>query len=144
MIKKKLLGLFTAVALSLAAPAKAFDDSTQLLTVTNTAAAGSGVTCTLPAAAGFKHCVTKIRIDKYATAVLTASATPVSVTTTNLNGSPAFMFQADAAAQGTMQSQDHLFTPGFKSTTTNTDTTIVCPATTNVIWRVTTSYYLVF
>lgn len=111
--------------------------------VTNTGAAGAAVTLTVGAGgAGLFHYFTRIQVQRFATALLTAGATPVLVTTTNLPGTRVLSFPADAAAQGTMYTE--LLEPAqpLKSTAANTATTIVCPATTGVIWRVTADYYV--
>lgn len=111
------------------------------LGVTATAAAGTGVTLTLPASAGNFHFITGIIIQKTAAALLVAAAVPVTVTTTNLPGSPVFDFAADAAAQGTQQTL--ALTMGnapIKSSAAGVATTIVCPATTAIVWRVTVFY----
>lgn len=110
---------------------------------TVTAATGVAATLSLPApGVGLYHYITEIHIVKFATALLTAAATPVLVTTTNLTGAPIFSFSAGAELQGS--SQTYQFEPKspFKSTTANTATTIVCPATTGVIWRVNAAYYV--
>lgn len=112
-------------------------------TTTATGTAGSAVTLTITAGGvGLHHYITYLRIDRFAAALLTAAATPVVVTTTNITGSLAFTFPADAAAQGTVYTQDLLPSNPLKVTTANTNTTIVCPATTNVIWRVTALHYV--
>lgn len=113
------------------------------LSVTNTGAAGAAVTLTIPAAgAGLFHYITRIVIQRFATALLTAAAAPVVVTTTNMPGSKAFTFPADAAAQGTIYSEIVEPSQPLKSSAANTNTTIVCPLTTAVIWRVTADYYV--
>jgi hypothetical protein len=110
--------------------------------VTSTAAAAAGVTLTLPAAgAGLFHYITKLEVSAIASAARTAAATPVIVTTTNFSGSLAFSFQANAAAQGVSERQVNDFDSPLKSSVANTATTIVAPATTSVIWRVTAYYY---
>jgi hypothetical protein len=111
--------------------------------VTATAAAGTGVTLTLaaPAATCF-HYITHIEIHKFAAALLVAAATPVLVTTTNLVGNPVFDFSAGAELAGSgVRTQ---VAPGIpiKSSVAATATTIVCPATTSIIWRVTAFYYI--
>jgi hypothetical protein len=112
------------------------------LLVTNTGAAAAAVTLTLPAAgAGLFHYITKLEVSAIASAARTAAATPVIVTTTNLSGSLAFSFQANAAAQGVSERQVNDFESPLKSSVANTATTIVAPATTSVIWRVTAYYY---
>lgn len=110
------------------------------LSVTATAAAGSIVTATLPSVAAQSHYIGAIVITQTAAALLVTAAVPVTVTTTNLPGSMSFDFQAAALAQGT--NERLILAPDYpiKSTAVATNTTIVCPATTNVIWKVTVFY----
>jgi hypothetical protein len=111
--------------------------------VTAVGAAGAAVTLTLPApGAGLRQYLTYLRIAKYATALLTASATPVTITTTNIPGTPAFTFPADAAAQGSVFSYQEDFAYPVMANAQNTALTVVCPATTAVLWRVTGGYYI--
>lgn len=113
------------------------------LIVTATGVTGAAVTLTIPAGgAGLFHYIGNIRVQRHTSALLTAGATPLIVTTTNLPGSLAMSFPADAAPQG--QVSDQVFEPTqlLKSSVANTATTIVCPATTGVIWRATTMYRL--
>lgn len=111
------------------------------LSVTNTAAAGSAVILTLPAAgAGLYHFIDRIVIQRFAAAALTPAATPVLVTTTNLPGVRVFSFDASAAAQGTLVAEIVEPTRPLRSSAPNSGTTIVCPITTGVIWRVTADY----
>ncbi|MFN8995771.1 MAG: hypothetical protein ACK5X3_19190 [Pseudomonadota bacterium] len=113
------------------------------LLVSATGAAGAAVTATLPAVAGFRHVVDFIRVTRSATALLTAGATPVVVTTTNLPGPPALTFGADAAPQGVDKEGVLDFgASGLAATAVNTATTVVGPATPNVIWRVNVGYRL--
>ncbi len=111
--------------------------------ITGTAAAGSGVTLTLPApgANRFIH-ITRVRITKFAAALLVAAAAPVTMTTTNIPSTPTFDFSAREEAQGTMQTLDIQFANPMRSTTANTAVTFVCPATKNVIWRGEAEYYI--
>lgn len=109
--------------------------------LTVTAAAAAAATLTIPAAgAGLFHYINWICIEHFASALLVAAAAPVIVTTTNIPGTPSFNFRADAAAQGTLT--EKLIQNGMpiRSITANTATTVVCPATTSVLWRVTASY----
>jgi hypothetical protein len=113
------------------------------LAVTNTAAAGAAVTLSLGAPGAFLfHYITRIIIQRFATAAMTAAAAPVLVTTTNLPGSRVFTFPADAALQGSIYSEIVEPTHPIKSIAANTASTIVCPATPNVIWRATADYYV--
>lgn len=112
-------------------------------TVTATGAAAAAVTLTLAApGAGLRHYITNILIDRHATALLTAGATPVIVTTTNLPGSRAYSIPADAAAAGTVSRLQETFPRPLASSAQNTATTIVCPTTTATIWRVTADFYV--
>lgn len=113
------------------------------LTATTVGTSGSAATLTISSGgAGLYHYLCYLRIDRFCVALLTAGATPVTVTTTNISGSLAFSFPAEAGAQGTMYTQEISPSNPIKSTNAATNTTIVCPATTNVIWRVTAVYYV--
>lgn len=113
-----------------------------------TAAAGSGATATLPAPAPnvgqLFHYICYVKVGQYAAALLTAGATPVLVTTTNIGAAagPTLSFQAAALAQGV--SEEQVISPAtpLKSFASNTATTIVAPSTTSVIWRITVFYYV--
>ena len=111
------------------------------LSVTVTAAAAAAATLTIPAVAGQFHYFTRITVQRFAAALLTAGATPVLVTTTNLPGSRVFSIPADAAAAGTMWAETVGPSQPLRSSAANTATTIVAPATTSVIWRITADYY---
>jgi len=113
------------------------------LAVTVTATVGLAATLTLPApAAGLFHYITSLEIVCFATALKTAGATPVLVTTTNLPGSPIYSFAAAAAAAGT--TDIHLLVPTtpLKSAAAATATTVVAPATLLTIWRMNVTYYV--
>lgn len=110
---------------------------------TTVGTAGAATTLTLAApGAGLRHYLTYLSINRFATALLTAAATPVTVTTTNLPGTLAFSVPAEAAAQGTLDRWREDFAFPIASSAQNTATTIVCPATTSVIWRVTAGFYV--
>jgi hypothetical protein len=107
-----------------------------------TGASAAAVTLTLTApGAGLRHYLTYLVIERHATALLTAAATPVIVTTTNLPGSLAFSVPADAAAQGTVNVKQRDFRLPLASSAQNANTTIVCPATTATIWRVEAGFF---
>lgn len=113
------------------------------LLVTAVGAAGAAVTVTLAApGVGLRHYLTYIAMNRFAAALLTAAATPVTATTTNLPGSLAFSFGAEAAPQGTLDRWREDFTFPIAASAQNTATTIVMPATTSVIWRGTVGYYV--
>lgn len=113
------------------------------LLVTATGAVGAAVTATLPAVAGLRHVVDFIQVTRSATAALTASATPVLVTTTNLPGSPALTFGQDAGGIGLDKDVKLDFGgSGMAATTLGAATTVVAPAYAGVIWRTTVAYRL--
>ena len=113
------------------------------LVVTAVGAAAAAVTLTLPApGAGLRQYLAYLSINRFASALLTAAAAPVTVTTTNLPGTLAFSLPADAAAQGTLYPWREDFAYPLAGSAQNTAMTIVCPATTGVIWRVTAGYYV--
>lgn len=110
---------------------------------TATGAAGAAVTLTIASpGAGLRPYLTYLSINRFATALLTAAAAPVVVTTTNIPGSLAFSFPADAAAQGTLFPWREDFAYPIATSAQAAATTIVCPATTAVIWRVSAGYYV--
>jgi hypothetical protein len=110
---------------------------------TTVGASGAAVTLTLASpGAGLRQYLTYLSINRFAAAVLTASATPVTVTTTNLPGPLAFTFEADAATLGTKIPWREDFAYPVSAASQNTAVTIVCPVTTGVIWRVTAGYYI--
>lgn len=111
--------------------------------ITATAAAGAALTLTLPATgAGLRQYLTYLRIVKFAAAALTAAATPVLVTTTNIPGSLVFSLPADAAAQGSVFTFQEDFSFPLAGTLQNTAMTIVMPVVTGVLWRASAGYYV--
>lgn len=119
------------------------DQKAATLVVTATGAASAAVTATLPAVAGLRHYVDLLAITRSATAVLTASATPLVVTTTNLPGSPAFTVGADAAAIGVDKTVVADFgAAGLAAIAIGTATTVVAPVATGSIWRLNVAYRL--
>lgn len=109
--------------------------------ITATGAAAAAVTLTIPApGAGLFQYIDWIRIEHFATALLTAAAAPVIVTTTNIPGTPSFNFPAAAIAQGVVTEKVISNNMPVRAIAANTAVTVVCPATTAVIWRATASY----
>lgn len=110
---------------------------------TTLGAVGAATTLTLAApGAGLRHYLTYVAIARFATALMTAGATPVAITTTNLPGSLAFSFPAVAAPQGDLYPLREDFAYPLASSAQNTATTIVCPATPLAIWRITAGFYV--
>ncbi|HAI59343.1 MAG TPA: hypothetical protein DCM32_05640 [Xanthomonadaceae bacterium] len=110
--------------------------------VTAVGTAGAAVTLTLPSpGTGLRHYITYLSMTRFAAAALTAAATPVTITTTNLPGALAFSFPADAALQGSTTFLREDFAVPIASSAQATATTVVLPATTGVIWRATAGFY---
>lgn len=112
-----------------------------VLWVTATAATGAAATASLPApGAGLFNYITSVDIQLYATAARTGSATPVTVTSTNLPGSPAWLFPT-AQTIGTVARYDVPIATAIKSSAANTATTIAAPVATAGLWRINVGYY---
>lgn len=113
-----------------------------LVGITATAAVAHGVTLTIPAgAAGIFNYLSFLHIQSYAAAALTGGATPTTVTTTGILGTPSWRFATAAAIGqlfGEVKYEGHA---PIKGTAAATAMTIVCPATTNVIWTVNAAYF---
>ncbi len=136
-----------AATATLAASTAVLDDSLQGTTAplygTATGAAGAAVTLTLASpGAGLRQYITFLRILRSSSAALTAGAAPTVVTTTNLPGSMAYSFGADASPQGADKIISEDFAYPIPASTQNNTVTIVCPVTTGVIWRVSVGYYV--
>jgi hypothetical protein len=117
------------------------DQKASTLLVTATGAVSQAVTATLPAVIGLRHYIDRIDVVRSATATLTASATPVLVTTTNINGLPILTFGSDTGGIGVDKIQSIDFgASGLATTTLGGTTTIVCPIYTGVIWRINVAY----
>lgn len=122
------------------------DSNVDLITptlVTAVGAASAAVTLTLPApGAGLRQYVTYLSMNRFASALLTAAAAPVTVTTTNMPGSLAFSFGAEALPQGELDRWREDFAYPLAASAQNTAVTFVAPVTTGVIWRLTAGYYV--
>lgn len=112
------------------------------LTLTATAALSAANTLTIPAAGnGLFQYITKIIINKYAGATLTAAAAPIIVTSTNINGTPSFNFKTLANIGDSEEKVLDFQGNPLKSLASNTATTIVAPAFTGVLWKITAFWY---
>lgn len=110
------------------------------LGVTAVGAANAAVTLTIPAVASQFHYIDSIEITLYSTAARTGNATPITCTTTNLSGNPAYTW-ATAGAIGTENTKQlNNANRPIKSSVVNTATTIVCPAVTGGLWRMNVRY----
>ncbi|GEM_PF-2267445 len=119
------------------------DQKSATLLVTATGVSGAAVTATVPLVAGLRHYIDFVQVVKFNAAALTAAAAPVLLTTTNVPGSPVINFPAGAEAQGSDVVREMDFgSQGMAATAIGTNTTVVAPATTGVIWRITVAYRL--
>ncbi len=113
-----------------------------MLHVTATAAVNTGSTCTLPAAAGLFHYITKIELVKLYNVVGVAAGAGMIITSTNLPGTPAWTTEQLASAAGTaVRVIDANYQNPLKSLVANTATTFVAGAQLQTIWRWNVSYY---
>jgi hypothetical protein len=113
------------------------------LAAVNAGIAGAAVTLTIPApSAGLRQYVGSIRIERHAAALLTAGASPILVTSTNLPSTPSFSIPVEAAEPGAVYEKIVDLNRALAATAQATAVTVVAPATTGVIWRMTAYYYL--
>lgn len=92
---------------------------------------GAAVTLTVPVDGARRWKISRIQIVMYAAAAVAGGAVPITVTTTNLDGL-AFTFNSARVIGVTyIQSLE-----GASDAQAAGVVTIVCPAMTNVIWRV--------
>lgn len=105
--------------------------------LTGTAAAGTGVTLTIPSGgAGTFQYLTYLEVREYASVATVGAAAPILVTTTNISGTPTLTFDT-AVPVGTSNTQTNSLV-GFstlKAAAAATAVTIVAPAITSIIWR---------
>jgi len=147
-VRVRVVGYVSGAALvTLAADTAPLDDdvlaSMTAGVISAVGGAGAAVTLSVPAPTnGMRNFITYVSINRFAAAALTASATPVTATTTNLPGNPALTLPAEAAPQGSMITQREEFNPPLPSISQGSPTTIILPATPNVIWRVSAGYYV--
>lgn len=96
-------------------------------------AAGAALTLTLPAVTSQYHYIDLLEINLYSTAARTGNATPIIVTSTNLIGSPTYMFPT-AAAIGQIDRNPIQNSSRVRSSAVSTATTIVMPAVVGGLW----------
>jgi hypothetical protein len=114
-----------------------------ILHVTAVAAVNTALTATLPAVVGQFHYITSISLRKLYNVIGVAAGAGVTITTTNLPGTPAYTTEQLASAAGSVA---HIIDDSYagnplKSLTANTATTFVAPAQLQTIWRWNVSYY---
>lgn len=117
------------------------DISTSTGTATGTAAAAVTLTLAAPGA-GLRQYINMIRIERHASALLVAAATPIIITTTNLPGSRAYSIPVEAATAGTVYEKVEILSRPLAASAQNTAVTIVAGAVTSVIWRITADFYV--
>lgn len=108
-----------------------------------TSAVGVATTLTIPApGVGLRQYLTYLRASRFATAVMTAGAAPVLVTSTNLPGTPAFAMPATAAPQGDLATYQEAFSYPLAAAAQNTAVVFTFPATPLAIPRITAGWYV--
>jgi hypothetical protein len=116
-------------------------DSPATTAVSVTAATGVGATLTIPAApAGLFNYLDFLEIVQVGT-LTAAGVTAVVVTSTGITGTPSFSFGSDYVI-GRAIRYDYQIPGGLKGSAAATAITVVCPATTNVLWRVNGFYHV--
>jgi hypothetical protein len=146
-MKKLVLGLlFSCVGISHATTTPSPVYLLPSVSISSVAVSGAGATATVPVpggvgvfSTGYFNYITHIHIEMYAVAALTGGVTPVTCTSTNLQGSMAWKFPT-AAAIGTTTIVDEDFASPLTSSTAGAVSTVVCPATANVIWNVVVNF----
>jgi hypothetical protein len=111
------------------------------LGATATGLVNAAVTLTIPGVAGAFHLITRLQIKRFFVTAGLGAATPTIVTTTNLPGTPAFSFGTSGAIGQTIEEILQPHHP-IKASAAGSNTTIVCPAGTDTIWRVSAQYLL--
>jgi hypothetical protein len=115
--------------------------TSQLGTVTAAASATATLNIASPGA-GLRHYLSFLRIERHASALLTAAATPTIIATTNVPGSLAFSIPVEAAAQGSVYEKTFDWAYPLAVAAQNTATTIIAPIATGVIWRMTAGWFV--
>jgi len=111
------------------------------LGATATGLVNAAVTLTIPGVAGTFHLITRLHIKRFFVTAGLGGTTPTIVTTTNLPGTLAFSFGTSGAIGQTIEEILQPHHP-IKASAAGSNTTIVCPAGTDTIWRVTAQYLL--
>lgn len=109
--------------------------------VTATGLVNAAVTLTIPGVAGVFHLITRLHIKRFFVTAGLGGTTPIIVTTTNLPGTLAFSFGTSGAIGQTVEEIIEPHHP-IKASAAGSNTTVVCPAGTDTIWRVTAHYLL--
>jgi hypothetical protein len=107
-----------------------------------TGVSGAAVTATLPAVASQLHYLVGFEVTKIFTAANAASANPLVITTANLPGSLSYSFGQPLGTIGTSDERVYGYAAPVKSSIAGTTTTITCPATVGIIWRINVHYYV--
>jgi len=111
--------------------------------VSATSTGGGTITLTIPATAGLFNYLCTLEIYMFcSTAIASPGSTPVLVTTTGITGTPTISFSYPVTSLGvTMEERIYNFASPLRGSAVNTALTVVCPATTGVLWRVNALYF---
>lgn len=94
-----------------------------------------------PYSSGYTDYITNIRIEAFYTGGVNGASTPISCTTTNLNGNPSWLIPP-AITTGTIYVSDmHYFDP-LVTINSSSNTVVNCPATANVKWNVNVNHFV--
>lgn len=114
------------------------------LGISSVVPAGTVNNATLPAVTGLRHYIDFIKVTFSPTAAITASATPTTVSTTNVVGTPALTVGSKGCAIGDDFERilDFGASGGVAAINVGTATVVSCPAIANMITRITVAYRL--
>ena len=113
---------------------------TDILSILGTV--GAITTATLPSVTGLRHIIDFVRVTRSATAALTAAATPIAITSSNLPNSFAMTMGQDAGGIGIDRELVVESSNGIAASNITSNTSISCPAYAGVIWRINVGYRL--
>lgn len=108
--------------------------------VSVTASAGVGVSTGAAVTAGLTNYVTYVEIEMYAAGLRLGLAGPVTCTSSNLPGNPSFTMDT-AQSLGVVIARPYMFQSPLKSIDPSQPTTVSCPSTAGLIWRINMFYY---
>lgn len=89
---------------------------------------------------GWSNYITNIHIESLMTGGVVGAVNPVTCTSTNMQGSPAWNFPP-AVSTGTITIMDMQYANPLTPTTAQANTTVTCPAATGIRWNVNVNYF---
>lgn len=119
----------TAVGVS---SAPAVSGASALVTISTPPAPGQST--------GWSNYITNIHIEEVATGGIASASTPVTCTSTNMSGNPAWNFPP-AITTGTLTVMDFQYANPLTPVTAQANTTLTCPATSKIQWNINVNYF---